>query len=417
MQTTSQIRYENVDLPQIVQFTTLLSDPEGITVAGRLQNWVDADGSVYGQFIEPAMGTAVAARFLGKPVQMGSMRAFNWWRINGDCLAAPNVFFALDELWLCPRAPGDASASLIVSYDVAEQSDVGGDVCVNGNWYGNQPCPVVGKVTHFGHAEGTATLELALNSKITGPVIADSGGWFIRFAAGTPESVTFEALQIDVDVNLVVALPYPSDTIFSISAFGAGWCSDSWATCQHAYTPVSSATQVRDGFGDTYYFDSAAGVLYLRVVYYASGTLGPPGDTAAWSTANPVSLFARGGLALVEGGYADIGDAPADSADFYITVTATSCPASGCAPNPNAVVPPAFGALPPSVAPTTKGPTATAMPTFAPVVERPTLSPLSFPPSPSSSPVSSAPTSQRPTTPSKSPVSRSPTKKPTPRPK
>jgi hypothetical protein len=56
MQQSEAVTYENIDPTQLWQFSTALSDPGGVTVSGRLQNWLDSDGSVRAAPLPPALG-------------------------------------------------------------------------------------------------------------------------------------------------------------------------------------------------------------------------------------------------------------------------------------------------------------------------------------------------------------------------
>ena len=85
--------------------------------------------------------------------------------------------------------PNDDVASVIVNFNPSVQNNIGSSICVNENLDGNIGCPVIGKVTHFGRVEGTG-LDLASQPKITGPIIASAGGWFIHFNDGTPKLLT-----------------------------------------------------------------------------------------------------------------------------------------------------------------------------------------------------------------------------------
>ena len=347
MQITRNITYVNVDVSRIVKYTTALTDPEGVTVSGRLQNWIDSDSSVY----RPWLGQ-YASRFEGKATQIGSMRSVEWWRMNPDCIRGQDIGFPMDEVWLCPFTLGvDSSASLVISYNEAAQAKIGTNVCVNGNWNGKDPCPVVGTVSHWGRPEAYG-LALALNSKITGPIMQDSGGWFIRFKSGTPATLDFIEMMISNNDKLFVAIPYPVGTKFKITGNSPSWCGSGWALCQVVFQPVTSLAAMMAGSGDTYFVDSH-GTLYFRIVQQ-SGTLGPA--KGSWSI--PVTpTFERAGLSLMLGVYGGLGTSPAQTSGYYLRVQALSCTTGTCAPQPKAPVPPALVPQTFTEAPTSKSPT------------------------------------------------------------
>jgi len=280
-------------------------------MAGRLQNWRDADGS---------------ASLLGKPAMIGSAWSNDWWKYNDNC----------DEhiqAWRCVMSNGDSQASLIIQdWDPTEEAEVGTTICMNGG--GQYPCPVVGYVSHFGTKNESAGLWLGANTKITGPIIAQSGGWFIRFTAGTPASLTFTNVEVNTTDVLLLALPYPAGTKFNIYYEGASWCVTSWAVCRHNYTAVNNVSAVISAFGDAYYWDNANRILYLRVVA-SQTTFGSPGqDPARWSPYPVPGEFSRGGQTLIS-----------PASQTYVIIE-SSCSTNPCAPQNDVQVPNAVPLVP-----------------------------------------------------------------------
>eukprot|EP01113_Clastostelium_recurvatum_P039925 TRINITY_DN614_c1_g2_i1.p1 TRINITY_DN614_c1_g2~~TRINITY_DN614_c1_g2_i1.p1 ORF type:complete len:714 (+),score=84.18 TRINITY_DN614_c1_g2_i1:197-2143(+) len=312
MQITSNIKFQNVS--QVWRYSTSLSAPEGLTVSGRLQNWYDADGTT---------------TKLGGRAQIGSARANEWWKYNDDCILE-------DEAYKCRMAPRDGQASFILHYSDALESRIGGSACINGG-KPNIKCPVVAKATHFGRDESLG-LEIGINAKVTGPIIDQSGGWFLRFSDGTPSTLSIANIQVDSDQKLVLALPYPAGTTFNIVYQAASWCSTSWGVCQHNYRAVRNITAIRDSFGDTYFWDETQRTLYLRVVNSPSFFGGLPStDPAVWSPYPPPESFSRNNHTIVT----------PTQASVVITATcpqmnnAASATATGsyCAPQTNVRVP------------------------------------------------------------------------------
>ncbi|KAI9034510.1 G8 domain-containing protein [Hyaloraphidium curvatum] len=325
MQATRNITYDNVLVPRLVKFSTELTDAMGNTVSGLLASWFDADGSVYAPYLPSLRGT---------PVMLGSNWASEWWKYRDDCVnvSTAGVGLPKDAVIACPQRPGDASASVTLLYDQPLQSTIGTSLCMNGNWDGTKPCPVAATAAHFGRTEATG-LAVGVNSKVTGPLIAGTGGWFVRFAGGTPSSFSVAGLVLAADTNLVLAFPYPAGTQFSIAAY-VNYCDPRWSICVHPFRAVASPDEVRAGFGDVYHFDGS--VLYVRIVFRSnSGSLGSAGTDAPWTDIKPVGMFQRNGLALPAGDYADIKRNVWDSyTNYYVTVNATTCASARCAAQP-----------------------------------------------------------------------------------
>jgi len=217
--------------------------------------------------------------------------------------------------------------------------------CVNGNWDGTIPCPIVGQVSHFGSKNESAGFNLGVNAKVTGPIIAASGGWFIRFASGTPSTLTFTNVQVNTTDVLLLALPYPSGTTFSIHHQGASWCGTSWAVCSHAYQPVNSIAAVISAFGDAYYWNNAARTLYLRVVQTADSFGAVGSDVMAWSPFPVWETFSRAGQTLY---------VPSSSSSIIITA---SCSTNPCAPQNDVSLPAAINIGPSTISTATSSTT------------------------------------------------------------
>jgi len=321
MQVTSGITYQNVT--DLWRYTTKLSDATGLTVSGRLQSWLDADGT--------------ASLMPGKRVMIGSKRAEEWWKYNDLCV---NYL----ETYKCPMGTGDSAASFIMRQNPTQEAGIGSTICLNGNWNGNVPCPVVAQVSHFGRGKNESLgLAVAANAKVTGPIIAQAGGWFIRFTKGTPKLLTFDSAQVAQNDVLLLALPYPAGTTFTIWNQGASWCGPAWATCRHNYTAVTSVAAVRSAFGDAYFWDNNAKTLYLRLVSIPDTFQRP--DVKSWTPFPPQANFTRGGQTLTSGNF---------QASVIIQA---SCSSDPCAPQPTVTVPAGL-----NLAPVTTASVATPVP-------------------------------------------------------
>jgi len=278
MQVSNGIKYENVG--DRWRYSTSKTDSTGITVSGRLQSWYDPDGS---------------AAETGARTMIGSAWANDWWKYNSNC-----VYYL--EAYKCKLAAGDSSASVIVKTGYSDESQIGTNNCMNGG--GSKKCPVIGQVSHFGATNESAGLSIGVNGKLTGPIIAAAGGWFIRYSNGTPKKLTLISVQVAMSDIFLVAIPYPSGTTFNIYFNGASWCGTSWAYCKHDIVAGNSIAAVRNAFGDVYYWDNTNRVLYLRLIVSKS-TFGDlrTNNTARWTPYQPEEQFTRGGQTLITPSY------------------------------------------------------------------------------------------------------------------
>ena len=316
MQATQGILLQNVTT--VWRYSTDLTDPGGVTVSGRLQTWLDADGSVSGT---------------GVPTILGSTRAGLWWKTNPKCVAR-------GEKWVCPLAPGDSMATVYLEHNPALESQIGSTVCVNGNWDAQNvvPCPIVANVTHFGRRESSDALMVAVNALVTGPLIAQSGGWFVRFFQGTPRVLKIRNAAVMRRDVLLLAIPYPSSATFDVRLEGANWCDTRWNKCALGFRAVGSVDAVRSSFGDAYYFDGS--LLWLRVVEQNTGAF--PTSMTSFSSVPSDDYFTFANISLRQSAWGSL-----TSWDSRIVVNAT-CATDPCASRADVGVPPAFGVLPSS---------------------------------------------------------------------
>jgi hypothetical protein len=167
-------------MANLIGFTVTTSQ----TWSGRLQNWLDADGST---------------TLRGVPTRMGSTFANDWWRLDDACTRKPEW-----NMCLCDDAPTRNIASMYWTFDAGLQANVGGSICGNGN---GAPCASVGKALHLGRTDMTGAMDIAPNPKITGPV--GGFGWLLTLTAGAPKSITFSQVQVDDSDRLIVVSRTP----------------------------------------------------------------------------------------------------------------------------------------------------------------------------------------------------------------
>ncbi|KAJ3232656.1 Fibrocystin-L [Chytriomyces hyalinus] len=279
MQATKNISYENVNNSQIWAF----SNPKRITVSGRLQNWLDTDGS--------------ASLSPGRTI-MGSDWANDWWNLWGLPKCRKAAAPPLMGMWLCTDDTAFI-ASMLLTADASKLSRLGTAECSNGDQ--SISCPTVGYAYHLGATNATAGLALTLNAKVTGPVAKNGGEWVIRYNQGAPVSLSINRIQFLSETNTVgLVIQYPAGTTFNITAYAATWC---YKDCKHAYIPSTSlSTYQQDALsrGDAYFFDTTTNLLHVSVVQLNDATLGGGGVSWIRSQVNPTS-FSRAGITLTFG--------------------------------------------------------------------------------------------------------------------
>lgn len=267
MQATQQISFENCGRRFRYQFS------EAERVSGRLQNWIDVDGSATG-LNESSF------------IVSGLESAHDWWNIEDSVVTdsqGPLKFIRKSN------GPSRALAHIRLAWDDDLHNSVGKTICGNTEGY---PCEPVGYVRHLGHkfspmqnSNLSRGLPVTANPDIVG--ITGGYGWLLDLNIPAPRQLTFSTVEVDPDSPLIVSIPYPMGTNFAISAHGAPWCSEgSGYTCSHLYTKASSIDEVRKERGDSYHVDET-GVLSLRIVMMSDQYIGnarTPFQVPHWST-------------------------------------------------------------------------------------------------------------------------------------
>ncbi|GBG34566.1 G8 domain-containing protein DDB_G0286311 [Hondaea fermentalgiana] len=230
-----------------------------LSVSGYLANFVDADGSVHGTH-----NGAVGPRIIG-----AGRENITWWRLDDECIQDGD-YYACDQISSYTGNRRGIAYFVVQFDDYYTDAFANVEVCGNGN---RISCPRVGSVMHLG-VEGDPAVDglpIRPNAVITG---ATNGfGWLLLFDSGSPTSLRFRRAQIDEDDTVLVAIPYPPETTFTITYVAASWCGTSWATCEQEFTSVSSLQMVTEGNGDTYFYDADRQLLFFRYVQQVAGSL------------------------------------------------------------------------------------------------------------------------------------------------
>ncbi|KAJ3285678.1 Fibrocystin-L [Rhizoclosmatium sp. JEL0117] len=280
MQTTRNIVYQNCNPDKLFKFSVT----QRSTVSGRLQSWLDFDGS--------------ASLSSGRTL-MGSAWANEWWNPYGSpaCRLSTNN----QSLWLCTNDQ-IYEASIFLNADPTQTALIGTSQCSNGDL--SIACPTIGYAAHLGGKNITNGLAITINTRITGPVVANGAGWFVQYNQGAPVNLIVSAAQFPTEQNYItLVLPYHVGTVFNITAHAATWCTrNQWIpnVCVHPYKQAANLTAFQTiqatGSGDTYYFDNAAGLLYVNIMQLLDSPLGT-NNVFNRTQVNP-QQFTRAGLTI-----------------------------------------------------------------------------------------------------------------------
>ncbi|EFA86780.1 hypothetical protein PPL_00585 [Heterostelium album PN500] len=218
---TKNISYVNVPDSQIVGLNVI---PTG---ASRFFNFMDWDGS---------------ATKRGVPTLLGSTP--NWWNFHSSCSFQNNW-----KTWLCNKVPGYEIASLFFR--------VPGFIEWNESYPG-WPLTPIGNFSLFGNGiTDRRTIPFTQNPGMTG---MSNFGWYMYTFRGSPTFIEFHLLQIPFNNHIIMAIPYPAGTTFSIVAY--------YYEESRTFTPVSSLATLRAGSGQNFYFDGVN--LYIKFVDLAA---------------------------------------------------------------------------------------------------------------------------------------------------
>jgi hypothetical protein len=327
LQATKRIRYESCGKHFHFMFPGR-NNGMGSSLAERLINWYDGDGTASGRGGATIMGSISADSNGWWNLALGdrpmSIAAAPWG--GGEC-----TYSAEGPMVHCNAAPADrptgsrAISSFFMQWKPNQRNDLGSRICGR-----NLPCRPEGSIKHWGYA---GELPLVRNSQVTGP--SGGFGWHIRFNAGAPRKLQFTEIQQLSTSTLMLSIAYPRGVRFTITARAVPWCrTSSSRSCKHVFRRVGSIDEVRRSLGDTYFVD-AAGILYLRLVQPLNGATGTPD----WKLHDwPNAPFTRAGLSIPTrsnaNGHIEIATdcAPSATNSYFCARAVASAPPEPCAP-------------------------------------------------------------------------------------
>eukprot|EP01132_Coremiostelium_polycephalum_P000649 gene649-803_t len=214
---TKNIRYVNVPAAQTLGHNVL------DTGSSRQFNLIDTDGSMSRR---------------GTPTIVGSHE--NWWNYNSNVCS----FNSMWKTWTCDKLANTEVANIeIIVPNYIDYS-----------YY--EPGPHVGNFSLFGNGiTDRRTIVVTKNPGITG---VTNMGWYWYLNNGSPTSMDIKITQIPFGHNILLAIPYPAGSTFTITSRFI-WNNDYDLTL----TPATSVAQVRDSAGQKYYFNGSH--LYISL--------------------------------------------------------------------------------------------------------------------------------------------------------
>lgn len=271
MQATRAITYEGV---AVTDELTSFSKGDLDTQSGRMQSWLDVDGT--------------ASLRPGCPTLMGSDLAGTWWKLDHACQHRWSM-------WLCDAYPTRAAGELYMTFDEVAQSGVGHSNCGN-QWAEADmiPCPALGALSHVGWLANDSNMPLTPNGEITGPL--GGFGWFASFHGGAARKIQLSRIQVASHSHLMLYFQYPTGTTFEIRSFW-DWCSPSdTVNCHMLFQSAGSFAAVAEAAGDVYHFDGTH--LALRVTQM-DGWDRALGFVGSWPSQPPtIAGFSRDGITI-----------------------------------------------------------------------------------------------------------------------
>jgi hypothetical protein len=211
------------------------------------------------------------------------------------------------------NGPKRSIGHFTMSWDQALHDQVGGTYCRNDGSGTN--CTAVGYMRHLGRKFSPVSnpsvnrgLPVTANPDVVGPI--GGFGWLLTLNSGAPRTLILEQMEIDPSSILMLSIPYPPGTTFTITANTPWWCwVDSDYSCQATFTAVNSMELLRSSLNSTYYVDPS-GVLTLRIIQFPGIFTGNPNwfiPTYASPGRNgegyAIARFERDGVLLPQSSY------------------------------------------------------------------------------------------------------------------
>jgi hypothetical protein len=162
-----------------------------------------------------------------------------------------------------------------ITWDEALFDQVGDSVCNDDP----EECPALGYLRHLGQRfepdqndPTTWGMPVTANSEMVGPT--GGFGWFLNLDRGAPKTLTFGRLEVDPESVLLISIPYPPGTTFTVTASSRGCTDSDEVTCSTTFEQTEDLEEVRT-LGNTYHVHSS-GVLTVRVSQIADEFVGLP---------------------------------------------------------------------------------------------------------------------------------------------
>jgi hypothetical protein len=258
------------------------------TVSGRIQNWLDFDGSATGLNEATLIGS-------------GQLDAGLWWKVEPSVIDDPQGPLKFIKK---NNGPDRGLGHFNMLWDFRSASihnQIGVSICGNGNGF---PCPVLGWIKHAGAMfQQDKGLPVTANADIAGPV--GGYGWELKMNQGAPKTIKLQFVEVRWNNPLMLHIAYPAGTSFTITA-NAAWCTpDSSYTCLEVFKKVNSVAAVRSSLGNTYFVNDTTGILSVRIPQIPQTYTGRPSwflpndtDVGKWGTWFAVDRFERVGVYL-----------------------------------------------------------------------------------------------------------------------
>lgn len=167
-------------------------------------------------------------------------------------------------MWFIKKndGPKRALASLSIRWDDALHSQISKKTGYCFRDASN--CPAQAYLRHLGKRftpnqgdRRTLGLPVTASADITG--LSGGYGWLLEFNNGSPREIKFSEFEIDPDSELMISIPYPRGTTFTITA-EAEACRerDIW-TCTGTFEQTNDLEEVRT-LGNKYHVDNSGTV-------------------------------------------------------------------------------------------------------------------------------------------------------------